>query len=280
MAVLGMPTSVVVLARVVGGALVFFVLARLGGTIRIEGRDVPRLVLCAILGVVANQVLFLHGLERTTATNATVLVTTIPVFTLLFAVLFRIERLRAGRLAGILLGLGGTLVLVEVDRFSLADEHVVGNLMVVANSGSYGLFLVMVRKLAVKIRPMALVTLIFAAAVPFVALPGALSFLEIAPTMTLADVGLLAFIVAVPTVAAYGLNQKAIEHADPSLVASYIYLQPIFGTAGAVVLLGERPGWRVAAAAVLIFAGVYLSTRSERRAHTATRARRSPVHED
>jgi drug/metabolite transporter (DMT)-like permease len=65
----------------------------------------------------------------------------------------------------------------------------------------------------------------------------------------------------VPTVGAYLLTQIALRRAEPSLVATYIYLQPILAALGAMAILGERPGARTATAAALIFGGVFLSGR-------------------
>ena len=50
--------------------------------------DLLRLVGLSLLGVVLNQVLFLEGVQRTTAVHANILITTIPVFTLAIALLF------------------------------------------------------------------------------------------------------------------------------------------------------------------------------------------------
>jgi drug/metabolite transporter (DMT)-like permease len=49
--------------------------------------DLGRLAVLGMLGIAANQTLFLYGLQHTTAINATILVTTVPVFTVLGSVL-------------------------------------------------------------------------------------------------------------------------------------------------------------------------------------------------
>jgi drug/metabolite transporter (DMT)-like permease len=262
LALADVPPLALVLARVAGGALVFWILARGAVPLRLGRRDWLRLVACAHLGVVFNQILFLNGLERSTAINASVLGTTIPIFTALFAAAAGAERLRAGRVAGIVVALAGALILVRVDRFSLSDEHAVGNLLIVANSCCYGLFLVTVRPLAARIAPMPLVTLVFACALPVVAVLGVPVWSELAPRLSGRDAALVAFIIAVPTVGAYALNQIAIRRADSSVVAVYIYLQPLLAAVGASFLLHELPDRRTLLGAALIFPGVWLSARS------------------
>src|SRR5262249_17344002 len=67
------PANAAVLVRVAGSAAPLVVLARARGPLRIARRDLPLVVACAILGVAANQLLFMNGLQRTTAVNATVI---------------------------------------------------------------------------------------------------------------------------------------------------------------------------------------------------------------
>src|SRR5262249_35450985 len=162
------PANAVVLGRVGGGAVAFRVAARLTGPLRVAARDLPLVVLCAVLGLVLNQMLFLNGLARTTAVNASVLGSTIPVFTAAIAMLARREPVRPVRILGIAVAFLGALVLVRADRFSFEDRATVGNLLILANSLCYGTFLVVVRPLAGRIAPLALVALLFASALPFV----------------------------------------------------------------------------------------------------------------
>lgn len=270
------PPNAIVLTRVAGGALVFTALARAGGAMAIRRDDVLRFVACAILGVVTNQLLFVNGLALSTATSATMLGATIPVFTATFAVLLGVERWRGARFAGIILALAGALALIAVRPADgrHGSNPTLGNTIIVINCLSYALFLVVVRPLTTRYRPMTLVAVLFAIGTLFVAPFGVPAWIELAPRLTGADVALLAFILAVPTVGAYALNQLAMRDAEPSLVAAYIYLQPVFGTLGAILLLGERPGLETAVAAALIFTGLYVSSRQGARA--TSRATQGP----
>jgi drug/metabolite transporter (DMT)-like permease len=101
------PPGAIPLVRTAGGALVFTIIAWRRGTLRIARRDVPFIVLCALLGNVLNQELFIHGLARTTATNAVVLGWTIPLFTALVAIALGREPARAPRLVGMAVAFAG-----------------------------------------------------------------------------------------------------------------------------------------------------------------------------
>jgi drug/metabolite transporter (DMT)-like permease len=255
--------ATIVLARVTGGALVFALIARQRGVLRLDRADIPAVIGCALLGVGANQELFVQGLSRSTATNASVLGSTIPVFTALAAIALGREPIRARRLAGIAIAFAGATALVGADRMSVSSGHLAGSIMVLANSLCYGTYLVVVRPLAEKYDPMGLIAWLFIAGVPMVA-PFGIVELAHSPPLHTGDIGFVAFLIAVPTVAAYGLVQVALRRAESSLVAAYIYLQPIITAVAAMFLLDEQPTLRIAVCGAIVLFGVWLAARRAR----------------
>jgi drug/metabolite transporter (DMT)-like permease len=84
-----LPSTGLVAIRVAGAAAAFLFLLRLRGRLVVPRRgDLARLALYSLLGVVLNQFLYVKGLALSTAVNAALLSTTIPVFTLLVSTLF------------------------------------------------------------------------------------------------------------------------------------------------------------------------------------------------
>jgi drug/metabolite transporter (DMT)-like permease len=258
------PPNALVMTRMVGGGLVFLVIARRLGPLRLSRGDWPLLAACGLLGVVLNQALFINGLRHTTAISANLISSTIPVFATLFAVLLGRERFRWMRALGILLAMSGVLVLFDVRNLATSGEQIVGDLMCLANCASYALFLVLVGPLSAKYPPMTLVALMFVVASVAFAPLGVPAWVDFAPRMGAHEALLLLFIVAFPTVGAYALTQVGLRRAEASLVATYIYLQPVFATVGAVIILHEPLRPVIGLAAALIFLGVWVSTRRAR----------------
>jgi len=255
------PPAGIVIVRTLGGALVFTLIAWRRGTLKLQRGDVPFIVLCAVLGNVINQEMFIHGLARTTATNAVVLGSTIPVFTALAAIVLGREPVRIRRLTGMAVALGGVAALVGAEELSMSSEHLTGSVMVLINALSYGVYLVVVRPLAQRYDPIALLAFMFIAGVPLVAPFGIHAFHE-APALVTDDYLFLAFLIAVPTVGAYAFVQTALKRAESSLVAAYIYLQPVFVAFGAMLILDEEVGLRTAICGVIVLFGVWLAARS------------------
>lgn len=250
----------IVLARMVGGATVFALIAWRRRVLHIQRADIPAILGCSLIGVAANQELFVQGLSRSTATNASVLGSTIPVFTALVAIVLRREPVHPRRLAGIAVAFAGVAALVGVDRISTSSGHLAGSAMVLINSLCYGTYLVVVRPLAEKYDPLALLAWLFIAGVPMVAPLGIIELAH-APALHASDIEFFAFLIAFPTVAAYGLVQVALRRTESSLVAAYIYLQPVIATFGAMLLLDEQPTMRTAICGAIVLFGVWLAAR-------------------
>lgn len=258
------PAGGIVMARMTGGAVIFAAIAWRRGTLKFEARDLPLIVVCALMGNVINQELFVHALAHTTATNAVVIGSTIPVFTLLGALVLGRETLQLYRGLGMACAFTGVMLLVGADGLSLSSDHFVGSVLVLINALSYGVFLVVVRPLARKYDPFALLAIMFSVGLP-IAIPIGLYELAGTPPLVAGDYGFLAFLIAVPTVAAYGLTQLALKRAESSLVAAYIYLQPIFTAVGAMLMLGEEITPRTVMCGAIVLFGVWLAARVPRR---------------
>jgi drug/metabolite transporter (DMT)-like permease len=259
------PPASIVLVRMTGGAIVFALIAWQRGTLKLQRRgDIPHIVLCALLGNVINQEMFIHGLARTTATNAVVLGSSIPVFTLLTALALRRERVRPLRLAGIAIAFGGVASLVGAGDLSTSSEHVTGSVMVLINAVSYGSYLVIVRPLAERYDPFALLAFMFMTGAPLVAPLGIHGLAGV--ELDINDLLYMAFLIAIPTVAAYGLVQTALRRAESSLVAAYIYLQPVFAAIGAMIVLDEEITMRTALCGAVVLFGVWLAAKAPERA--------------
>jgi drug/metabolite transporter (DMT)-like permease len=226
-----------------------------------DRRDFPMLALLGFLGVFGNQLLFITGLRLTTATNASILMTSLPVFAAATAILLRIERLVPRRLAGILLSVAGALVLVHPFRFTADRGMAVGNLLILANALCYALFLVLQRPLLQRLPWRTLIAWSFVfggGGVLLVSLP-ALVRLEAAEVPASAWWG-VAYIVALATVFAYAANTWAVRRSSPALVAAYGTLQPLVAVVLAATVLGERFGWVEGIGFALIVGGLWLVT--------------------
>lgn len=254
--------------RVVGAAVVLVAVNALAGGAWVRDRgDLLRLAVLGWLGIAANQTLFLFGLRHTTAINATILVSTVPVFTVLGSVLAGREPASAAKFAGIGLAALGTIYLIGPDRISLAPDVALGNAMIVIGMACYAAYFIYSGPVLQRYGSLAV-----SAHVMLFAVAGVLPF-GVADGVRMDWSGVngavwwwVAYIVVFPTICSYLLNLWALRRASSHLVAVYIYLQPLFAAAVAPLLLsGEAITGRAAAAGIAIFSGLALVIRAERR---------------
>ncbi len=119
--------------RIVGAAIIFSVLRRDFGPLRhLPKRVLAWVVLSALLGVIVNQLLFVKGLSYTTVINATLLTTTIPVFTLIISIALGHDRASLRSVLGIALAAAGVIYLVDPFRATISAATTRGNLLLVA----------------------------------------------------------------------------------------------------------------------------------------------------
>lgn len=224
--------------------------------------DLPALALLGGLGVFANQLLFITGLKFTTATNASILMTSVPVFAIAAAAVIGVDRITASRLAGIVLSVVGALVLVNPLRFSGNHSGAIGNLMIVGNCLCYALFLVLQRPVLARVpwRTVIAGSFFFGTlGVLPVSVPALLA-LDPAKVGTGGWLG-VAYIIVFPTVLAYAANTWAVRRSSPALVAAYTTLQPLVSSVLAAFFLGESFGWEEGIGFALIVAGLWQVSR-------------------
>jgi len=259
------PVSLVA-CRLTGAALAFVLLQRRPTPLlKMPAKDIALLVLCSMMGVVGNQLLFVKGLSLTTVINSTLLSTTIPVFALFVSILFRYDQLSPRRLFGIALAGLGVVYLVNPARADLSTQTTVGNLLIVSNSLLYAAYIVISKDLFERYGALNVITWIFLVGSVITIPLGVYSLRQENINAIGASVWLaIAFIIIFPTVGAYYLNAWALTKAPPSTVAVYIYLQPLIAFGLAPIFLGEEWSWRTIVAAILIFAGVAVVTKRGR----------------
>ena len=250
--------------RVLGAAIVLNLWSA-AATPPLSRADFKRVVLYSLLGVVINQSMFLGGLALTSAHAAAILITAVPVFTLGAAMLFKEERVTAMKVAGIALAAAGALTVVGTEGLGGSARATIGDLLIVGNSLSYALFLVLSKPDMARLGPRRVIARMFAIAAVLMLPLAAVPMLRLPWRAIPAGAWLsLAFVIAGPTITAYVLNAWALAHTDSSLVAAYTYLQPIMTVILAAAFLGERIRAAAIAAGALIFAGVWVAGRAAR----------------
>ena len=209
---------------------------------------------------------FVRGLSLTKASNASLLSVTIPIFTLTVGAILGVEKLRSVKVVGIVLAAVGVILLIDPRNASFSSETTVGDVFIILNSLSYSIYVAVSKDILIRVGALKAIAWVFIFAAIICVPLGVYSLISIDVIAVSSSVWLaVLYSGVIATAVPYFANAWALARVNPSTVAVYVYLQPVFGLVMAVVFLGERVRLNFLAAASLIFAGVYLVTKRRQR---------------
>ena len=227
---------------------------------KIERKDWLTLVLGGLFGVALNQMLFFMGLNLTFPIHASLIMMSTPLLITIIALFVLKERLKPQKALGLLMGISGAFLLMSAGKeITMTGNSAMGDFFVFLNAASYAIYLVMIKPLMQRYRPIIVIRWVFFFGFLFVLPFGFPQFAAIDWTQFQAtDYAAVAFIVICVTFFTYLWNIYALQHLSPSTAGAYIYLQPIFAAIISMVVIGEQLTWIKLLATILIFTGVYL----------------------
>ena len=260
-----------ILLRVFGASILFWSL-RYFIREKVERKDLSRIALVGLFGVALNQLLFFQGLSITSPIDSAIIMVTSPVIVTLLSLLILKTKLTPNKVIGITLGLVGAIVLISFSGGTNTESSLKGKLLIMANATSYSLYLVVVKPLLAKYKPLTVISYMFVFAF-FIVLPFGISDIQDVslsfPSVVLFSIG---FIIFFTTFCTYLFNIYAVKKLSPTIASSYIYLQPVFSM---VIGFGisfynshsnyaSAITWPKLLCTLLIFLGVYLTSKSKK----------------
>jgi len=250
--------------RVLGAAIIFWIISFFYPSEKIEKKDWLRIIGCAFFGMVLNMLMFFKGLSLSTPINSSVVITLAPVLLLILSATFLKERITWLKSLGIGLGLMGalSLILFGIKTQANAPNIPLGNMLFIVNAASYSIYLIMVKPLVSKYGSITLMKLFFLFAV-LMNLPIGISEFTAVDWFNLSidSIWKLSFVVIATTVLTYLCNIYALKQLSPSTIGAFIYLQPLIAAIFAILAGADNLTPLRIFAASLIFIGVFLSTR-------------------
>ncbi len=254
-----------ILLRVTGAAVLFWLVSIFTPWEKIKRKDWPRLIACALFGMVINMLFFFQGLNMSTPINSSVITTLSPVMVIILSAFLLKERITLLKITGIVVGLAGALVLVffSKDSNQTAANIPLGNLFFIVNALSFGVYLIIVKPLARKYDTITLMKWIFTIAV-IVNFPITFSEFQAVEWRSLPFEAIwkMAFVVIGTTFFTYLLNLYALKYLSASTLSAFIYLQPLIAIFYSITTGADTLNTIKIVAAILVFVGVYMVSKN------------------
>ena len=221
------------------------------------------MIALSFLGISGFNTLLYIGLQDTTATNALLITSSIPILILFLSALILKKAISAKQTIGIILSTLGVVFLVlkgDVQNIFLLNFNQ-GDFWVITSSLCWASYSVLV-----KFRPSTLSSFEFFIAIVFMGVLMLLPFYMYQNYTWERELGILstyygfvAYIVFFTSILSYYLWHKGIAQIGADKTGQFTHLMPLFGSFLAYVFLGERLEFYHLGGVVLIGFGIYLS---------------------
>lgn len=223
-----------------------------------------RLALAGVLIMGLQQIAFVTGLNLTAAGEGSLLFSTAPVFTAMIAAGLGRERITGANWIGIAAAMGGCamVILGGAGAEHVPETRVTGDLLMLASSLGYAVFMVVSKPLMRRYGALKVVTFAYLFGLLVVVPFGAEEALS-ADWTSLGAAGWFSMVWLVLLAGAYGFVAWywRISRTTPSRVAVYQYIVPVVALITAAVLLAERPAPVQILGAGLVLLGLYFARR-------------------
>jgi drug/metabolite transporter (DMT)-like permease len=221
------------------------------------------MIVLSVTGIGAFNTLQYWALEHTQALNTLLLQSAGPLFVAVWSLILLGVRLTPSQAAGIVVSMAGVLViLLHGDLTTLSNiEFNRGDLIFTVALAIFGLYSVLSLKRP-KIHGLSFVGFTFGCGAACL-IPLLIWELLSRPVMQLDTANLLTlFYVAVfPSTLAYLCFNRGVQLIGANRAAPFFHVVPVFGSAMAIVFLGERPQLFHIIGFALVLAGVFIASR-------------------
>lgn len=229
--------------------------------------QLPRIIPTALLGITGYNTLVYFGVHSTSATNAVLLNSFIPILIVLFGALFYRMKVGRAQLIGIAISFAGVLAIVAHGSLArlLALDINLGDVVVFGAVITWALYTLRLRTLPLGLDPLGLLTLFVAIGVLPLAPLAAYEWMQgQTVALTLPNILTFLYVGTLPSVLAYYLYNYGVARIGAARAGSFIHLMPAFGALLSMLFLGETLALFHLAGIAAILAGVALSTRTGR----------------
>ena len=253
--------------RMMGAAILFWAISPFTKKEKVPPRDIMLFFFASLFAIVLNQTSFIYGLSKTSPIDASLVVTLLPIVTMLLSAIIIKEPITWLKAVGVLTGASGAIILVLNSNNESSSGSMIGNLIVLGSVTSFALYLTLFKDLISRYSPLTAVKwmFLFAALLTFPMSFNLLTSTDISQfdTSVYLRIGYVVILATFLTYMLIPIGQKTIR---PTTISMYNYLQPVMASILAIIIGLDKFGPDKIISAALVFMGVYIVTQSKSKA--------------
>jgi len=227
---------------------------------KLQKKDMISLFLLGFFGIIVYHLGLNYGEQYISASAASLIIATIPIFIVIFAALFLKERITITMLLGVILSLLGVVIISLVGTLGSSIEiiYISGAFAVLIAAIVGALYTIAGKKMLQRYSALSLTTyaMLFGSLglIPFIRI----SFFEEVASISLHCLGAVLFLGIFSTVIAYLLWYIALEIKSASELSVFLYFIPVLATTISYIFFHEQITLLFILGGALVIVGLYI----------------------
>ncbi len=250
-------------------------------SLKISKADLPKLFLVGSLMVTLHIAFFFEGLKRTNVTDASALMLTVPILSVILGWWFFKEKVTLINLTGVVFGLIGALLIVGVadlvTQRSTNSNILVGNFLIILSTITWVIGAMLSKKLLHHYSTLTVTWVMFLVGVITFFIPAVNEYIQnpdwVSRVSLLGIIG-LSYITLGSSVSAYFLFEWGVKKVGVIKADLFQYIEPVVAGGLAILILSEKLETTFIIGAIFVAIGAILGTYSRHIKHFPHKAHR------
>lgn len=253
-------------SRTLVATIIFWIIQSFLPKEKVSPKDLAIIAMGGIMGFVVSQSLTAVSLQYTSPVYFSLIVALSPLVVMLLAAVFLKEPITGKKMAGVVLGIAGALLMIaQIDNSVSGKNNLWGIFLAVISVTAFSVYLIIIRSVAQKYTTVTQMKWMFLFAAIILVPLGCTEYSEQAlfsASWGWTGVWELAFVAILATSVAYFLTPFGMKYLRATTVSVYMNLQPIVSSVAAICVGQDNFSWDKPLAAVLVIAGAYVVSTS------------------
>lgn len=235
---------------------------------KIQKKDIVPIFLVGFLGIIIYHFGLNYGEQYISASAASVIIATIPIFVVILAAIFLKEKITIKIVLGVILSLVGVVVISTVGRSDalLEVKYISGALAVILAAALGAGYTVAGKKMLQRYSALSLTVYVCLLGslglIPFISS----SLFEEVAAMSLTGWSVVIFLGVFPTVVGYVLWYVALEIKSASEISVYLYFVPVLSTIISYIFFRDEITWLFVFGGALVILGLHVVNKQSNKA--------------
>ncbi len=201
-----------------------------------------------------------YGISLTSGVNASILGASLPLFTIILAMIFLKERITLAKSVGLILSVAGVLIISVHPTTEPAQSSFTGDLLVLVGCFVWAIYVIQMKRSGEEAgltSEMYTSLILLLGSVMILPLCAGEIYVNGWPQVTWKSSLSVAFLALGPTVCAYWLWNKSLRHVSATSASAYLNALPLVNVVTSILFLGEIVSWKTVCGGCIVLLGVF-----------------------